>query len=133
MTSRKQPNINDKRRGAIICVMQRLHQFDLAGLMIESGLWRHLKLAAIATEDERIPLTGGRVFARKNGEVLDPERESIAVLEHLRAEMGTNVFTARYQQMPVPADGLIFKRHWLQSYDPSTLNRERYGGVILQS
>lgn len=125
--------LNDKRRGAIICVMQRLHQFDLAGLMIESGLWRHLKLAAIATEDERIPLTWGREFARKAGEVLHPERESLADLEHLRAEMGTNVFTAQYQQMPVPADGLIFKRHWLQSYDPSTLDRERRGGVILQS
>ena len=125
--------LNDKRRGAIICVMQRLHQFDLAGLMIESGLWRHLKLAAIATENERIQLTGKRVFRRKAGEALHPERESLADLEHLRAEMGTNVFTAQYQQMPVPADGLIFKRHWLQSYDPSTLNRERYGGVILQS
>lgn len=32
--------LNDKFRGAIICVMQRLHQFDLAGLMIENGLWR---------------------------------------------------------------------------------------------
>ena len=125
--------LNDKRTGAIICVMQRLHQFDLAGLMIESGLWRHLKLAAIATENERIRLTGGRVFRRKAGEALHPTRESLTDLEHLRTEMGTNVFTAQYQQMPVPADGLIFKRDWIQSYDPATLNRDRYGGVILQS
>jgi len=33
--------LNDKRMGAIICVMRRVHQFDLAGLMIESGLWPH--------------------------------------------------------------------------------------------
>lgn len=125
--------LNNKRKGTIICVMQRLHQFDLAGLMIESGQWHHLKLAAIATEDERIPLTGRRVFKRKAGEVLHPQRESRAELEGQRKEMGTNAFIAQYQQMPVPADGVIFKRWWLQSYDPSELERERQSGVILQS
>lgn len=47
--------LNDKKRGAIITVMQRLHQHDLAGLLLESGDWDELPLPAIATNDAVIP------------------------------------------------------------------------------
>ena len=124
--------LDDKKRGAIICVMQRLHQFDLAGLMIESGVWRELKLPAIATEDEEIELTAGRKHCRKAGEALHPEREPLDELARIRAEMGSTAFNAQYQQMPVPAEGLTFKRAWLKSYDPGTVDY-RSGGTILQS
>lgn len=123
--------LDDKQRGAIICVMQRLHQFDLAGLMIESGAWRQLKLAAIAPEDEVIPLTRGRVHCRKAGEVLHPERESREILETLRREMGSDLFSAQYQQDPVPEGGLVFKAHWPKYYAPAAL--ESSGGLIVQS
>ena len=94
--------------------MQRLHQFDLAGLMIESGNWRQLKLAAIAPADEEIPLTRGRIHCRRAGEVLHPERESPEILEALRQEMGSDLFSAQYQQEPVPEGGLVFKASWLK-------------------
>jgi len=123
--------LDDKERGAIICVMQRLHQFDLAGLMIESGNWRQLKLAAIAPADEEIPLTRGRIHRRKAGEVLHPERESREILEALRQEMGSDLFSAQYQQDPVPEGGLVFKAAWLKYYDPAKLDCS--GGMIVQS
>ena len=41
--------LNDKASGAIITVMQRLHERDLAGMLIESGEWYQLSLPAIAT------------------------------------------------------------------------------------
>ena len=125
--------LNNKRKSAIICVMQRLHQFDLAGLMLESGQWHELKLPAIATEDERIPLTGGRFHERRVGDILHPEREGFAELELQRMTMGTNAFNAQYQQMPVPAGGVIFKAHWPKEYDPATLKLRESGGIILQS
>lgn len=125
--------LNDKRKGAIICVMQRLHRFDLAGLMLESGQWHELRLPAIATDDERIPLSGGRFHDRKVGDVLHSEREGLAELEILRATMGTNAFNAQYQQMPVPAGGVIFKADWPKEYDPAKLKLREYGGIILQS
>jgi predicted phage terminase large subunit-like protein len=123
--------LNDKRSGAIICVMQRLHQFDLAGLMIESGQWQHLKLAAIASEDEIVPLTRGQFHHRRAGEVLHPSRESREVLDEQRQTMGSELFNAQYQQDPVPAGGLVFKSDWLGTYDPALL--ERWGGRIIQS
>ena len=44
------PRLNDKAKGAILCVMQRLHQYDLPGMLIEAGGWDHLSLPAIASE-----------------------------------------------------------------------------------
>ena len=125
--------LDDKRKGAIICVMQRLHQFDLAGLMIESGQWRQLKLAAIATDRQKIALPGGRSHIREVGDVLHAEREPLDILEAQRIVMGSSGFSAQYQQEPVPAEGLIFKTRWLKYYDPSALVVQDGGGVILQS
>jgi hypothetical protein len=48
--------LNDKERGPIITIMQRLHENDLAGHLIEQGGWEHLNLPAIAIEDSVIPL-----------------------------------------------------------------------------
>src|SRR5947199_4009990 len=52
--------LNDKKNGAIITVMQRLHQYDLAGMLLESGDWTQLCLPAIAPENCTIPLSRGK-------------------------------------------------------------------------
>jgi hypothetical protein len=69
--------LNDKDSGLIIVVMQRLHQQDLVGQLIERDDWARLLLPAIAVEDERYeysrfdcPLK----FARQIG---DPTRECV--------------------------------------------------------
>lgn len=104
--------LNDKRTGAIICVMQRLHQYDLSGLMIEDGGWTHLKLPAIATEDGSFPLTRNRVYHRKEGEVLHESREPLEVLQQIQREQGPQIYVSQYQQDPVPAEGNIIKADW---------------------
>lgn len=109
--------LNDKENGAIICVMQRLHQFDLPGMLLEAGVWDHLALPAIAVEDEIAPLTRGRRHVRRRGDVLHPERESRETLENQRREMGSAAFAAQYQQAPVPGLGNTFKAFWLKTYE----------------
>jgi predicted phage terminase large subunit-like protein len=123
--------LNDKESGAILCVMQRLHQFDLCGMLLEAGGWDQLALPAIAIEDERIPLTRGRVHLRAAGEALHPERESEAVLEGLKADMGSLLFSAQYEQTPVPVLGNIILKDWLLSYSAETA--AQLGGQIIQS
>ena len=123
--------LNDKLTGTIICVGQRLHQYDLPGLMIESGRYDVLSLPAIATSDETIYLPRGRVLRRKLGDVLHPEREPLALLEEQRAEMGSDRFGAQYQQAPVPAIGNIILAPWFKYYDPAGV--DRLGGIIVQS
>ena len=121
--------LNDKATGAILCVMQRLHQFDLSGMLLDAGGWAHLSLGAIATEDERIPLTRGKIYLRAPGEVLHPEREPLSVLDELKSAMGSAAFNAQYQQEPTPAEGNLFRKEWLQYYDLATWQRG-YGFVV---
>jgi hypothetical protein len=79
--------LNDKRTGCIIIIMQRLHEDDLVGHVLEQENWEHVRLPAIAQEDEthviESPFRTRTVF-RRAGEALHPERESLTVLEKLR-------------------------------------------------
>lgn len=90
--------------GSIILVMQRLHQDDLAGFLMNRGDWDELRLAAIAPADELIEVGPGRFYQRREGHALHPVRQSLAVLEKLRDE-NPYVFTAQMNQNPVPIAG----------------------------
>jgi predicted phage terminase large subunit-like protein len=109
--------LDDKRTGAIVVVMQRVHIDDLTGFLLgQSKEWDVLSLPAIADVDEVIPVWGGRTYHRKSGEALSPEREPIDVLDALKLQIGSDAFYAQYQQMPVPAGGAMIKRHWVRRY-----------------
>jgi hypothetical protein len=92
--------LDDKSRGGIIMVQQRQHEDDLSGDMLRAGGWLHLNLPAIAEVDEPILISKRplRFHYRRAGDVLDPVREPIEVLERLKREMGSHDFAAQYQQ-----------------------------------
>jgi hypothetical protein len=119
---------DNKLTDSIITVMQRLHQYDLAGAQLESGNWEHLNLPAIAIEDQTIPIGEGKVVHRRKGDVLHPSREPYDALMEIKRESGTRIWNAQYQQDPDPALGNYVLRTWLKSYDvlPG-------GGRIVQS
>ena len=114
--------LNDKTNGCIIIVMQRLHQDDLVGHVLEQEKWDVLSLPAIAEKDEEYliesPL-GSYRYCRRVGEALHPERESLAGLAVMRETMGTYDFTAQYQQNPEPQGGAMVKKEWLRYYVPA--------------
>jgi hypothetical protein len=58
--------LDNKERGAIIVVMQRVHLNDLTGYVLEnSDDWTVLSLPAIAETDERIPIgTTNSIFVK---------------------------------------------------------------------
>jgi predicted phage terminase large subunit-like protein len=109
--------LNDKRSGAIILVMQRLHEDDLAGKLLRTGQWTHLNLPAVAEEDQEIPIGPGATYFRKQGEALHAAREPLSVYESLKQEMGSIAFSAQYQQRPVPLEGNLVKREWFKYYE----------------
>jgi predicted phage terminase large subunit-like protein len=113
--------LDDKERDSIILVMQRLHVGDLAGHFLQQGGWRHLNLPAVAFMDERIAIGPERYHTRKVGDLLHPERESTATLEAMKVAMGSAVFSAQYQQSPVPPGGHLINWDWFQWYDPTDL------------
>jgi predicted phage terminase large subunit-like protein len=108
--------LNEKKTGSIIAVMQRLHEEDLAGHLREQGGWDCLDLPAIALEDEIIPLGYGLTYCRRAGDVLHPNRESCQALEAIKAEIGSLLFSAQYQQRPTPPGGAMIKRNWVRRY-----------------
>jgi len=108
--------LNDKARGAILVVMQRLHQEDLTGVLLEDGGWDHLCLPAIAAEREVTAIGRGRLHTREPGEALHPERESLATLTLIKGEIGTFAFSSQYLQRPVALEGNLIKAEWIKTY-----------------
>lgn len=114
--------LNDKATGKIILVMQRLHQDDLTGHLLELGeQFKVIKLPVIATVDEswvvKNRISGKtRVITRAKGELLHPDRENMDVVMGIKNSMGENAFAAQYQQDPCPPEGGIIKESWLKYY-----------------
>ena len=112
--------LNDKTKGAIVIVMQRLHEDDLVGHVLKREGWEILSFPAIAETDE-VPIieTGIRLrrsFAVTAGEALHPERESLETLAHIRATIGEYNFAGQYQQTPAPTGGGMVKETWFRRY-----------------
>src|SRR5215216_7270686 len=104
--------LDDQQNGAIVLVMQRLHEDDLAGALLRgSDEWTVLSLPAIAEQDEEIPIGNGQIHFRRDGDVLHPERQPREDLESLRAQLPPEIYAAQYQQQPVtPGGGMIKPR-----------------------
>ena len=110
--------LDDKQTGAIIIVMQRLHVEDLTGFVLGGPEnWMVLSLPAIAESDETILLPGGRSHSRRTGDVLCPDREDLDALNSMKMQIGGELFSAQYQQAPVPPGGAMIKRAWVKRYE----------------
>jgi len=104
--------------------MQRLHQDDLVGHVLERGEWDVLNFPAIAEEDEHHVIEtifGTRTVTRKAGEALHPGRESLESLRRTRENIGEYNFQSQYQQAPTPMGGAMIKAEWLKCYFPAEL------------
>ena len=79
--------------------------------------WVVRNFPAIALEDEQIPIGDGRFHHRHIDDVLHPELESKSDLDHIRSDLGEDIFAAQYQQYPSQPTGHMIKRDNLQRYD----------------
>ncbi|HVI27097.1 phage terminase large subunit [Hansschlegelia sp.] len=111
--------LNDKVRGAIVIIMQRLHEDDLVGHVLDKDDWEVVSVPAIATEDQLYQLSDNPtdIHVRRAGDVLHPSREPRDTLEQIRRAQGSLTFSSQYQQQPLPLEGNIVKREWLRFYD----------------
>ena len=109
--------LEDKARSVLIVVMQRLHVNDLTGFIQNDPGFHKLSLPAIAVADEAIPLRHGKTYLREAGEPLHPEREDLETLQQIKAQMGSMLFAAQYQQNPATPDGEFFKRAYFPIVD----------------
>ncbi len=113
--------LNDKQKGCIIIIMQRLHEDDLVGHVLEQEPWEYVRLPAIAEQDETHVIETPyqtRTVRRSIGEALHPQREPLEKLEHLRRTLGGYNFAGQYQQSPSPLGGGMVKAEWFNYYVP---------------
>lgn len=108
--------------GAIILIMTRWHDDDLAGRILASSdaaSWRVVKLPAEAETDD--PLN------RAVGEALNPARYPVTALAKIRTVLGMSYY-ALYQQTPRARDGEFFKRSYFPIVDsgPAFATRVRW-------
>ena len=123
--------LNNQESGCIIVIMQRLHQDDLVGHILEKDInskepWTVLSFPAIAEVSEHVEFEGALgpvVYSRAEGQALHPERLSLESLKAIQTRVGEYNFSCQYQQAPIPQGGSMVKAHWLMTYDelPSSL------------
>ncbi len=113
--------LNDKTEWAIVIIMQRLHDDDLCGFLLENErLWvgekrEKLVIPAIAEHDDEF---------RKAGDSFFPKRFPVSILNQLKAENPTT-FSTQYQQNPVNKDTQEFHEEWFKYYAMDWLPKGR--------
>jgi predicted phage terminase large subunit-like protein len=129
---------NDPKTGVEVLVMQRLHQQDLAGHVLDKGGWTTLTLPAryeprlmvqlpsetvidLATPAERT-LASGRVLQgdprTEEGELLWPGHVPAEELATIEKDLGPVKAPGQLQQRPAAAEGRILKRFYWRYYRP---------------
>lgn len=96
---------------AVILIMTRWHEDDIAGRLIKQGGWDVVCLPA-ECESDIDPL------GRAVGDPLCPQLGKDKVwIEKTKLEVGSRTWNALFQGRPSPASGGIFKREWIKRYD----------------
>lgn len=103
---------NDPKRDAMVTIMQRLHESDVSGRILELGGWEHLCLPAEWDGTPRTtPLYPHKGYdpRTKKGQLLWPERFGETELTALKQQLGEYGTAGQLQQDPVPSGGGILK------------------------
>ena len=103
--------LNDPERTAIVVIMQRLHERDIAGVILAGGLGYEALVLPMEFEPERRCRTsiGFADWREREGELLFPERFPAAVVARDKAAMGSYAVAAQFQQRPAPRGGGLIR------------------------
>lgn len=105
-----QSRVDNPDEGVFVIIMQRVHEDDLSGHVLEQGGYDYLCLPAEYEEENRCSTTLDFVDPRlADGELLCPERFSAEVLEEYKLRLGNYAYSAQYQQRPSPRGGGMFQ------------------------
>ena len=111
--------LDDKQKGVMVLIMQRLHTDDLTGyLRAKSSSWEYVSIPAIAKKTMFFPspLKRSRGYLFPEKFPLHPGKENAAGLKNTEAEIGSFTFSAQYLQNPLPTENGLIKKDWLKFY-----------------
>lgn len=106
--------LNNPAQSAIVVIMQRLHERDVAGVILAKELgYEHLMLPMEFEPERRCRTSIGFSDPRTHdGELLFPARFPAHVVERDKRTMGAYAVAGQFQQRPAPREGGMFKRQW---------------------
>lgn len=117
--------LTDPKTSAIVVIMQRVHEEDVSGYILEHDLdYTHLMLP-MEFDPQRKCITyrpnGDVLFEdprTEPNELLFPQRFPDWVIERDKKVLGPYASAGQFQQIPVPRGGGIIKREWWQVWPP---------------
>jgi len=115
--------VNNPDRSSIIVVMQRLHQGDISGEILDRQLgYDHIMLPMLYDPLRDLPTKLGYSDIRTEvGDLLFPDRFPQDVVTRDRKIMGEYAFAGQMQQEPAPrGGGIIRNESWLKWDDTDT-------------
>ena len=116
---------NDPKNGVEVVVMQRLHERDLSGHLLERGGFTHLCIPA--RYEPHHPFLWPHDPRSQEGELLWPEHIPEAELTRIEQTMGSFRAAGQLQQRPAALEGELLKRGWWRFYNPEYLNLDKIG------
>lgn len=122
--------MNDPEKSAIVVIMQRVHEQDISGYILEEELGYEHLMIPMEFEPERKCFTsiGFEDPRSEDGELMWPERMTKAVLERDKKVLGEYAVASQFQQRPSPRGGGMFKEHWFEIVDAPPAVRESVRG-----
>lgn len=114
--------LNSPERSAIVVIMQRLHEEDVSGVIINKKLgYDHIMLPMRYDPGRAAPtLLGVEDPRSEEGELLFPARFPEDVVDRDERVMGPYAAAGQFQQSPEPRGGGIIKREWWQRWKRPT-------------
>jgi predicted phage terminase large subunit-like protein len=111
--------LNNPDRSAIVVVMQRLHERDVSGIILDADMGYDHIMLPMRFDPARACVTRlGYTDAREiDGELLFPDRFPEHVVDRDEAAMGPYATAGQYAQSPEPRGGGIIKDQWWQLWD----------------
>ena len=115
--------LNNPRESAIVVIMQRLHEEDVSGVILErkgfAGTYDHICLPMRFEKWRKDnPTWLGYVDPRENdGDLLFPERFPEDVVDDLEGKLGPYATAGQHQQSPTPRGGGVIKDSWWKLFD----------------
>lgn len=133
----------DPKKGRRLIIMQRIHDKDLSGHVLEQANWTHLNLPMEYVPSKKcvILATGFEDPRKKAGDLLNPNRfdqkwvdfqsgsNKTGLNPKNTRKMSSSAWSGQFQQDPVPEGGSIIKLKWLED----NYYREKPESIYAQS
>lgn len=125
--------LNDPKTGAIVIIMQRVHEGDVSGTILDVGMeYVHLCIPMEfdwerSTDEEGRPIQNDFGWvdprwmptrARSHGLLAWPERFGKDEVRRLKRDVDSYAWAGQYQQIPMARGGGIIKTEYWQPWEP---------------